>query len=53
MQYRLQVVALPGVLRVEQFHELEAESLVDVLLRGLGVDLRANDEAEEEFVRHL
>ena len=53
MQYRLQAVTLTGVLGVEQFHELKTESLVDVLLSGLGIDLRANNEADEKFVHHL
>mmetsp|Transcript_15534 Transcript_15534/g.37261 ORF Transcript_15534/g.37261 Transcript_15534/m.37261 type:complete len:277 (+) Transcript_15534:1021-1851(+) len=53
MEDRLEVIALARVLRIEQLHELEAESLVDVLLRRLGVDLGAHDEAQEEFVRDL
>lgn len=38
---------------VEEINELKAELLVDVLLRHLGVHLRANHESEEEFVHQL
>ena len=53
VQYGLEVVALPGVLGVEELHEVQAEVLVDVLLGHLGVDLGADDEPEEELVDHL
>lgn len=53
MQYRLQAVTLTGVLEVKQFQELKTETLVDLLLSGLGIDLHANNEADEKFVHHL
>ena len=53
VKYHLQAVTLAGVLGVEQFHQLKTESLVDVLLGGLGIDLRANNETDEKFVHHL
>ena len=49
----LEIVPLPGILAVEQLHELEAEALIDILFGRLGIDLGTDDEAEEELIRNL
>mmetsp|Transcript_35887 Transcript_35887/g.61224 ORF Transcript_35887/g.61224 Transcript_35887/m.61224 type:complete len:261 (-) Transcript_35887:642-1424(-) len=49
----LQVVTLTRILRIKQLHKLEAEPLIHILLGSLGINFRANNEAEEEFIGHL
>jgi len=49
----LEVVALAGVLAVEELDELEAEGLIRELLGHLGVHLGRHDEPQEELVHHL
>jgi len=53
MKDRLQVVTLTRILGIKQLHELEAEPLVNVLLSRFGIDFRAHNEAEEEFISDL
>ena len=53
MKSRLQKVALPGVLGVEQLKKLQDKAVVNVGLCDVGVEVLALDEAEEEFVDDL
>mmetsp|Transcript_9698 Transcript_9698/g.33508 ORF Transcript_9698/g.33508 Transcript_9698/m.33508 type:complete len:295 (+) Transcript_9698:2722-3606(+) len=53
VQDGLQVVPLPGVLRVEQVQQLQHKVLVNVLLRHLGVRVLAHDVPQQELVHDL
>ena len=53
MEGRLQKVAFPRVLGVEQLQKLQDEAVVDVGLGNVGVEILAFDEAKEELIDNL
>mmetsp|Transcript_26369 Transcript_26369/g.72812 ORF Transcript_26369/g.72812 Transcript_26369/m.72812 type:complete len:279 (-) Transcript_26369:30-866(-) len=53
MQNGFKIITLTRILAVKEFHELEAKLLVHIFLGRFGVDLRADNEAEEEFISNL
>ena len=53
VQDRLEVVAFPGVLRVEQFQEAGDEVSVDVLARDFCLRRPRHHEAQEELVHNV
>mmetsp|Transcript_10663 Transcript_10663/g.22573 ORF Transcript_10663/g.22573 Transcript_10663/m.22573 type:complete len:226 (-) Transcript_10663:199-876(-) len=53
MKNGLQVVTLARILAIKQLNELKAETLINVLLRSLSIDLGTNNEAQKELVHNL
>lgn len=53
MQRCLQEIAFTGILRVEKLKEVEHESLVDISLGEIRIEIGTLDEAQEEFVNDL
>jgi len=53
MESGFQKVAFPGILRVEEFQQVEDKRLIDVALGNVRVEIGTLDESQEEFVYDL
>ena len=50
---RLEEISFPGIFRIEQFKEIEDESLIDVAFGERGIEFGTFDKSEEEFIYNL
>ncbi len=53
MQRCLQEVALPGILRIEEFKKIEYERLVDMSLSHVNVEIWILHKSKEKFIDDL